>query len=310
MERDSLDSERIEKAAQSLSVPETLRGDTTVREFLGMHVAFSDFLEDLSRPQQNPQTETNEKDILPNIGFSIQRRYEVVVPLIEMARAMVEEELHLKKLDPNFVKGKLDPALELFGLYVEDQPSQFDIKFVGFQVDSEYYKRVWGYASEYEKVNSAMENERLNQPVIFDRVQRGQDVTIADYYGKSATLQEFTKVLNGLSRLQSLVGNIGENTPVEPGSYVSNDVFQRERIAEMLKLASLVFWEGIGTHARPAKIIQDINYALDRYNLHVDIKPHDISIPEPDHEISPDVRDMLEAWKNQQKNDNSGSGKI
>lgn len=298
---DSFNSERIKQTAQNLNVPEVLRGDSSVREFLGLHVACSDFLDVLTRARQSSQPESGRTEAYPNIGIPIEKRYEVVVPLIEMTQAMVEEELHLKKLDPAFVKEKLSPALNLFGLFVADQPSHYDIEIKGLKVNSAYYERVHEYTQHYATVNSAVQKERMSQPVVFYRPKNSQDVILADYYAKFPNLQTFTTVLNGLTHLQVDSGGIGSTTPVEPGSYVSNDALQRERIGESLFFAKGILWEGIGTHINPGKVIKDLNYALDPYKLHVDIQPQDRGISEPDHEVSPDVKNKLEQWKKDQE---------
>ncbi|MBI4100269.1 hypothetical protein HY439_00810 [Candidatus Microgenomates bacterium] len=277
------EAERVSAVAQRLGIPSVLKEVPTTVAYLRLHVALDDFLGVLRNASVNagfaeslkPEQRTKDK-LEPSIKPSLTDRYARAAHLITIAMAMTEEGLGVREINPDFMKENLDMAFEAYGLYTADLPSDYDRNPYASYYDpsSKYHERLNQYQLDYKERTKEAEEEYRKSYVMFYKKSKGQGVQPASYYAHLPYMRDFANILNNMPDLMRRAYQVGLHTPLQEGYCQTEDGFQSEYIREILGAANEMLCEHVGGYFSLDKIIYGLNYVLDKYNLHVDVKPY------------------------------------
>jgi hypothetical protein len=324
---------RLAETAKQLGVPSVLLETSEAREYLGFHNELHDLQGTIAKaattlsnvepedayipPVQHrtPEGSTlfyaqgKKRNLSPGIEQQLRANYDQTIPYLTVAQLMADEGVDVRTITPEALKHILNPALSHMELYVEDAPSHYDIKPLGWangDFTSEYYDtRVWPHNSAYEKAHIAevARREAADENLKYFLVGKGPDTNDSVPYGEwlyAPRMHEYTYVLNSIAKARGELREARATSLLDSEAYVTNDAARFDRIENMLSLANETLWEGInGHHTPPLKFIKDLNYILDPYHVHIDVKPIAINAKVEDHESGRDVRRLMEDWHNE-----------
>jgi hypothetical protein len=325
---------RIADTAKVLGVPSVLLETPDVREYLGFHNELGDirgFIEETTtklaivEPDEayippthllTPDGRTlfyargKKRNLTPGIEHVLSENYDHTLPYISLAQMLIEEGVDVRTITPDVLKQTLNPALSHMELYIEDEPSDYDIQPFGWingGYVSEYYDtRVEPHNLAYERTHKETIRQREAQdenlryflvasvPDTKGFVPHGPWVYAPRMHEYATAATKLTHAIDGLRRA-------GDTSAKESEQYMLEDEQRLDRITAVISLANETLWEGInGHHTRPLKFIQNLNYILDPYHVHVDVKPIDINAHLEDHETSTDIRRRMLDWQDKQ----------
>jgi hypothetical protein len=326
---------RLAETAKQLGVPSVLLETSEAREYLGVHNELHDLQGTLARAATNLSTVEPEDAYIPpvqhrtpdgstrfyaqgkkrnltsGIAQQLRANYGQAAPYLTVAQLMAEEGVDVRTITPEALKHILNPALSHMELSIEDAPSHYDIKPLGWangDFTSEYYDtRVFPHNSAYEKAHKedVARREAADDNLKYFLV--ASDAESKEYipHGQwlyAPRMHEYTHVLNGVAKARGELREAKAQSLLDSEEYMTKDAARFDRMENMLELAHETLWEGInGHHTPPLKFIKDLNYILDPYHVHIDVKPIAIDAKVEDRESGTDVRRLMEDWHNEQK---------